>query len=66
MCASLHVEDVEYAERRIKYGILFIFGITAIGKMRTAQVPERVSTTSIVVLRLENSRVESLRRTGHL
>ena len=36
------------------------------GHIHFAQVPERVSTTSIVVLSMGNSRVESRRRTGHL
>jgi len=34
--------------------------------IRFAQVPERVSTKSFVVLIIGNARVESLRRTGHL
>jgi len=34
--------------------------------IRFAQVPERVSTKSFVVLILRNSRVESLKRTGHV
>jgi len=40
--------------------------INRYGYIRFAQVPERILTKSFVVLMIGSSRVESLRRTGHL